>query len=338
MDKKQESGVGLPSHPDRTDTQVYSWVLEHHSVDASRIAVGLDLPLEAAEASLRHLVDLHLVFPDADDPLVGYAVAPETAMAELAAPVEAQIRSRQEQLSQVRTQLGAFFPHYQRACGPGASNRGLEVISNLQEVRAALGRASDDCRHEVLASQPGGGSRVSEAMEEAQARDRALLSRGVRMRTLYHHTARFNGPSQAYVEAASRLGGEYRTAHELFGRIIVFDRELAFIPTSDGTWGAVAIRDTSTVAYLCEIFEHAWAHARPFTNASDDGLEQVARELDRTILELLAAGLKDETIARRLGMSLRTARRHIADIMQQLSADSRFQAGVAAARAGLLDD
>ena len=337
MDKEEEAVAGMPPHPDQIDTRVYSWVLQQNSVDTSTIAAELDISLDSAEASLHRLVELRLVFPDADDPRVGYAVAPETAMAELAAPVEAQIRMRQAQLSQVRTQLGSFFPHYQRACSPGASNRGTEVITNLQEVRAALSRASDNCRQEVLASQPGGGSRVPEAMEEALARDRVLLNRGVRMRSLYHHTARFNGPSQAYVEAASRLGGQYRTAHELFGRIIVFDRELAFIPTSDGSWGAVAIRDESTVAYLCDIFEHTWAHARPFTDAADDGLGQVARELDQTILELLAAGLKDETIARRLGMSLRTARRHIADIMQQLSADSRFQAGVAAARAGLLD-
>jgi DNA-binding CsgD family transcriptional regulator len=175
-------------------------------------------------------------------------------------------------------------------------------------------------------------------MQEALGRDEQLLSRGVSMRTLYHHTARFNTPSQAYVEAASRLGGQYRTCHELFGRLIVFDRELAFVPASDFSWGAVAIRQEWLVAYLCEIFEQAWAHGRPFTAATDEGLERVAQELDRTIVELLAAGLKDETIARRLGLSLRTARRHIADIMQQLSAESRFQGGVAAARSGLVPD
>ncbi|MFG2563755.1 LuxR C-terminal-related transcriptional regulator [Streptomyces sp. NPDC048496] len=140
------------------------------------------------------------------------------------------------------------------------------------------------------------------------------------------------------MEAASPLGGEYRTAHELFGRVIIFDRELAFIPAGDGSWGAVAVRQESLVAYLYEIFEQAWSSARPFSAAAEDGLEQVSQEIDQTILRLLAAGLKDETIARRLGMSLRTARRHIADIMGQLEAESRFQAGVAAARAGRLGE
>ncbi len=188
----------------------------------------------------------------------------------------------------------------------------------------------------MLTSQPGGGARVPAAMEEAISRDREMLERGVRIRTLYHHTSRFNGPSQAYVAAASALGAQYRTAHELFGRLIVFDREVAFLPVQDDSWGAVVIREPSTVSYLCEIFEQTWALATPFADAATQGLEQVSQEIHETIVKLLAAGLKDETIARRLGMSLRTARRHIADIMTQLNATSRFQAGFATGVSGLL--
>jgi AraC-like DNA-binding protein len=189
----------------------------------------------------------------------------------------------------------------------------------------------------MLTCQPGG-NRVPAALQEAIARDTALLERGVQMRTLYHHTARFNGPSQAYVAAVSALGAQYRTAHELFGRIIVFDRETAFIPDRHGSWGAVVIREPSIVAYLCSIFEAAWSTAKPFGDATADGLETVSKELDQTILRLLAAGLKDEAIARRLGMSLRTLRRHIADIMAGLGADSRFQAGIRAAHSAQLAD
>lgn len=57
--------------------------------------------------------------------------------------------------------------------------------------------------------------------------------------------------------------------------------------------------------------------------------------VDSRILELLAEGAKDETIARTLGISLRTCRRRIAEIMAGLNAVSRFQAGVNAVRLGL---
>jgi len=43
------------------------------------------------------------------------------------------------------------------------------------------------------------------------------------------------------------------------------------------------------------------------------------------ILTMLAGGAKDETVARSLGLSVRTCRRHIAEILTRLNATSRFQ-------------
>jgi len=317
------------------DLTAYAWVLANRSAEPARLARALGRPPEEAAAAVRRLVATHLVRLDPDDPAAGYALAPETATARLTAQAEAEIRERRDRIDRVREQLDRFVAPYQRVRGaPGA---GFEVLAGLEEVRALLTRYSARCAGEMISSQPGGGARNPEAMQEAIGRDRAMLERGVRIRTLYHHTARFNGPSQAYVAAASALGAEYRTAHELFGRLIVFDRSVAFVPLQDDSWGAVVVREPHTVGFLCDIFEQAWDRATPFADAASQGLERVSREIQDTILRLLAAGLKDETIARRLGMSLRTARRHIADLMEQLGATSRFQAGVAAAAAGLLD-
>ena len=54
------------------------------------------------------------------------------------------------------------------------------------------------------------------------------------------------------------------------------------------------------------------------------------------MLAMLAAGLKDEAIARYLGVSLRTVRRRVATLMEELGAHTRFQLGSAAERRGLL--
>ncbi|WP_078988931.1 response regulator transcription factor [Streptomyces sp. WM6372] len=50
---------------------------------------------------------------------------------------------------------------------------------------------------------------------------------------------------------------------------------------------------------------------------------------------MVAKGIKDDTIARRLGISLRTCRRHVSELLDALSAPSRFEAGVIAERQGL---
>ena len=66
-------------------------------------------------------------------------------------------------------------------------------------------------------------------------------------------------------------------------------------------------------------------HDRPADDASVD---------HRTLIVLLAQGLTDEAIGRRLGISSRTVRRRVAEIVHSLGAKSRFQAGVRAAQAG----
>ncbi|MGH2602897.1 MAG: response regulator transcription factor, partial [Dehalococcoidia bacterium] len=57
--------------------------------------------------------------------------------------------------------------------------------------------------------------------------------------------------------------------------------------------------------------------------------------LTQQVLRLLDAGYKDDAAARQLGMSVRTYRRHVAEIMRSLGATSRFQAGARAAELGL---
>jgi DNA-binding CsgD family transcriptional regulator len=316
------------------DLDVYAWVARHPGRSSAQVARGTGLPLETVLTAARALAEAGLLQGDA----AGWTIRdPGIALAQASRSQREQMRHHQARLDELQATVALL-----RSCLPvapqGRAAREadlVEVIDELEDVRDALNEESARCRHEMLTCQPGG-TRDPKALEEAIRRDTELLERGVTMRTLYHHTARFNGPSQAYVARASALGAQYRTAHELFGRLIVFDRATAFLPAGDGTWGAVVIRQPGIVAYLCGIFEATWTTAEPFGDAAADGLERVAKQLDRTILRLLSAGLKDETIARRLGMSLRTLRRHIADLMLQLDAESRFQAGVRAAASGLL--
>jgi DNA-binding NarL/FixJ family response regulator len=53
-------------------------------------------------------------------------------------------------------------------------------------------------------------------------------------------------------------------------------------------------------------------------------------------LKLPAQGLTDEAAAARLGVSHRTARRMMAELMERLGARSRFEAGLRAAQRGWL--
>lgn len=51
---------------------------------------------------------------------------------------------------------------------------------------------------------------------------------------------------------------------------------------------------------------------------------------------LLAAGMKDEVMARELGVSVRTLSRRIALLMDEMGARTRFQVGMQAAKRDLI--
>ena len=93
------------------------------------------------------------------------------------------------------------------------------------------------------------------------------------------------------------------------------------------------MRDGNLVQFLVEMVDQLWEGATPFVLEEDLGYaEDVADDLQRSIARLMAQGLTDEVVARRLGMSVRTCRRHIAALLHNLDSVSRFQAGVQAAR------
>jgi DNA-binding NarL/FixJ family response regulator len=77
------------------------------------------------------------------------------------------------------------------------------------------------------------------------------------------------------------------------------------------------------------LFDQLWGQATPLRLA-----EPATVDPETTLINLLASGMKDEAIARQLGVSGRTLRRRIAQVQEQLGATSRFQAGLQAGRRG----
>ena len=114
---------------------------------------------------------------------------------------------------------------------------------------------------------------------------------------------------------------------------------MAFVPVDapGADHAAAVISDDPVVEYLHRTFTHLWANAVPLELAEDQ-MDEVSLGTRMAILRLMAAGLKDEAIANRLGMALRTCRRHISSILKGLQVSSRFQAGIRIAQLGILAD
>lgn len=155
-----------------------------------------------------------------------------------------------------------------------------------------------------------------------------MLRSGVRMRTLYQHTARFSQGTREYVDRVSRMGAEVRTLDDQFIRVLLFDRRAAVIGVESDPGSAIIVREPNLIHFIAKTFDLWWLNAAPFPlEWSNQEVADIADQLKQRIALLLSEGLTDQTIAKRMGMSVRTCRRHIAEIMERLGAKSRFQAG-----------
>jgi hypothetical protein len=117
---------------------------------------------------------------------------------------------------------------------------------------------------------------------------------------------------------------------------IILDRRVAILAGQPSPLGREYTVTTSPVlvAGVYSLFTAAWEAATDLGAYLRGEVPELAPEA-REILRVLGAGLTDEAAARRLGTSLRTYRRRVAELMAALEAGSRFQAGVRAGELGL---
>ncbi|MCY7394840.1 MAG: helix-turn-helix transcriptional regulator [Nocardioides sp.] len=162
---------------------------------------------------------------------------------------------------------------------------------------------------------------------------RDVVSSGRRLRSIYPVRALQEAPDA--LSSRLEIGEEIRLLPEVPTRMLVLGTTHAILPEPLGFADEprTLIRQRGLVDALTLWFEEMWDRAAPLSE-----LVPVSSgpDLRRFLLQQLATGAQDEQIARRLSISLRTVRRRVAEVMAELGAESRFQAGVEAVRRGWL--
>jgi hypothetical protein len=232
--------------------------------------------------------------------------------------------------------------HWARAFGtlnqswrrsPPAQSRGPFTYLHAEAIGPFLTGLVSEVEEEILTAQPQTG-RDAQSLAAAALRDTAALERGIRMRTLYQHSARRSSVTHKYVAAVTARGAEVRTLDEFFNRMIVIDRRVVVIPGEDLSV-AIAVREPSVVAYLVDVFERAWERGRPFHNKESSMMREIAAEQRAMTIRMLIEGHADPVSAKRLGVSPRTYAGYVADLKAEYEADTRFQLGYTMGQQGV---
>jgi sugar-specific transcriptional regulator TrmB len=167
---------------------------------------------------------------------------------------------------------------------------------------------------------------ISEESSEWQA-----LERGAKLRCIYHPG--FDAERLKELTMFAAKGENSRTAAVPM-KLILVDAQIAMIPSmrsylSGHELTMSVVKYPTLVEALQWLFEAVWDTAVPIAAAAlsdNDPRRQM-------LVSLLMAGSTDNAIANQLGINVRSVRRWISELMDQLGVTTRLQLGAALVRA-----
>lgn len=307
---------------------VYRALLRNPDRDATWYATHLERDEDEVTRQLVAMVDLGLARRDGERFAAG---PPATTLYPLVTTELSDIDARRAQLDAVRASLASFAADHFVGRSRSWAEAPFELLSDTESF-VAVEDLQRSTRGEVLSCHP-----VTDIGVDSPPYTELLerqLAAGRPMRGLYPSDIVEDPDRLAYVRHWARAGEQVRVTNTLPSQVAVFGGEVALVSSdwADGSSsGRILVRAPALVALVADLFERYWDRAMPLASTVAGGRDERAE-----ILEALMLGAKDETVARAMGMSLRTVRRRVADLMDELGATTRFQAGMEAVRRGLL--
>ncbi|WP_018348581.1 helix-turn-helix domain-containing protein [Longispora albida] len=302
---------------------VYRELLRQRQANAATLATALSLPAEDMAAALEALLEYGLAKRAAYGCPDYAPVDPDLAVNQL-------IQQRRRELHDLQLKLDDLTADLRRAEPPGAGSP-VEVLRGPDAISRTLTLLPSIARHEILMidSAPYLGLRPLPNDPELKA-----LQRGVAVRCVYHPSAIAEHDAREFMQECTSAGEQARLHPHAGPKMTIADRELAIVLASSVNPDPevrLLVRPSPLLDALVSTFESLWERSAPIESPG-----QIADlpERDRQLLSMLAAGMKDRTIARTLGVTERTVGRRVTELMQRLDAGTRFRAGVRAVQQG----
>ncbi|BCJ33976.1 hypothetical protein Athai_14790 [Actinocatenispora thailandica] len=263
------------------------------------------------------------------DPPVLLPIAPAVAAQEVLGELAARIASWQEQTAHTVHELIVLQRDALSVDG-GPVRSPADVVTEPDRILTLVDSVQRGARDELLSLDTTAAAgclcqpRLSPAADEPPRTWKTIF------------TTDFATPELAWIVDGTRnAGGETRLAATLPMKLLVADRSTALVPLDEsGSAGLVLFRSPSVIGALVDLFESLWDRAAPYPAAPSHTGDLTPYQ--RHVLALLAGNLKDEEIAARTHVSIRTVRRNIAAILDRLGVTTRFAAGVQATKRGWL--
>ncbi|MEV4177636.1 helix-turn-helix domain-containing protein [Nonomuraea sp. NPDC049709] len=307
----------------------YRALLRHGPATLSELAAETGSSAAAIRRMLPRLEDLGLISRVAGRPLRLVATPPNVA-------IDILVARRQEELTHSRAAAALLATEVAERSGPHPEEV-LEVVTGRDAVaRRYLQLERNATREMLVLVHPPYAVDISDDQENRQRAAR----QGAPTRGIYSPLA-FEHPGMLAHTRRAIADGEQARLGQVPVKLAIADARTAILPlVSDedrAVESALVVHPSALLDALVGLFETLWRAAVPL-RLSADALEPEAwpQAPDTEVLALLAAGMKDDAIARQLGLSPRTVQRRVQVLCERLGARTRFHAGFLAAQHDLL--
>lgn len=318
------------------DERVYRAFLTEPETPVQHVADSVDAPVSRVRHAISRLESLGLIKRIAHGRYT--PEGPHTALISLLN----QRRTESEQaFTEVQGAVLELSDEYLTGRLRSDPNGLVEILSGRQEVRQRVDELMKSIStHLWVLDLPPSLDAVTRSETDENdtllADTKELLDRGVEVRKVYCPESMERPGRFDTVNRLAALGEQSRMLPSLPVRLRIIDRWFALVPLIGNTDDTLAVvHPSGLLEALVGLFESCWAKAAPISPSPAPVDDQPSDE-DLLLARMLQAGLKDHAVARQLGVSERTATRRIATIMARLNAETRFQAGVEAAKRGWL--
>ncbi|MFI9201916.1 winged helix-turn-helix transcriptional regulator [Streptomyces sp. NPDC053048] len=206
------------------------------------------------------------------------------------------------------------------ASGPDA----VEVVTGAEAVAGRLLRMRLGAAEEVCAMLTGRALGLTDRPWAAVPDDAGAVAH----RTVVEHAPAGGRPAAAGLRVVDRIPAE----------LVMADRRVALVPLASGTAesAALVVHAGPLLDRLVDLFEDVWHEGRPPLPAGGGpaGCPAGPDATDLRVLSLLLAGLTDASVAKQLGLGLRTVQRRVKRLMELAGVTTRLQLGWHAAEHG----
>jgi DNA-binding CsgD family transcriptional regulator len=304
--------------------------------DSERQPILAGLVNPAAEALYRRLRTAGPSRADVDDPAtaelldlgVAFRSGPDGAFispVDLAVALRLLIKARQQELAVTQRRildgwdrLAHLLPPAFGA--PSGDAKGIRTLTGAPEIATRATELYLSTRTHL---------RSTAIHVQLRTPPAASVAAGIRFQAIYQSGCLDTKTGSEIVAGLAAAGEEIRLRARISAWMLHVDDTIGLVGLDRSGETAALVRSPAVLAMLAEWFDLLWEQPTSVPFPGRDSVELT--EMQRTVLTLMVHN-DDEGVARKLDTSVSTVRRHIRGIYQALGVNSRFAAGMAAAK------